>query len=106
MIEISSRPLGIIFWTTALIASIAWQFLRLVLTTVPGITLGSRVLVLGVAGLMLALSLLLSVIMVRRRSEFKSRGLMYVMLLILIFEVAQCIVGFVEVARTTGNGHV
>jgi hypothetical protein len=106
MNEIASKPLGIIFWIAGLAASIIWHFLRLVLTNVPGIAVSSRVLVLGVGCLMLSLSLLLGAMTVRRRSEFKFRGLIFVMLMILMFEVAQCIIGFVEVARTAGSGHI
>lgn len=102
MIKIATKQLGIIFWIAALATSIVWQFLRLVLTNVPGITISSRILVLGVACLMLALPLLLGTMMIRRGSDYKMRGLAFVMLILLMFEIAQCIIGFVEVARANG----
>jgi hypothetical protein len=106
MIKIATKQPGIIFWIAALATSIVWQFLRLVLTNVPGITISSRILVLGAACLMLALPLLLGTMMIRRGSDYKIRWLKFVMLIVLMFEVAQCIVGFVEVARANGIGHI
>ncbi len=98
MRKIPTKPLGVIFWLTALTSSITWQLLRLLLTNVPGIVLSSRASVLAVACIMLTVPLLLGMLMMQRRSEYKMNGLIIAMLMALLFEIGQCMIGFKESA--------